>query len=180
MKENLPVAVIEEPPAEVPVKIDPKTAKALQRAAEEKEIQAMRQQFNTRTMRVKTKLLADAGIDVKRWGVQEQGHGRLFYGGENADRIIAAIERDIQQLFSGQNFKAEVVAELRMIQWRFNKHIIEVGQSHLEAAKEVAGKSDTNMHIAFPVGKPVVVAVSSSPANVNDKEKTLTEGSGEP
>src|SRR5574342_224000 len=120
------------------------TRKELEKAAklrEQKEIAQIRQQFNSRTMRVKTKLLAEAGIEIERWGVKRIGHGRIHCAADNADRAIAAIQQDIDRLVADNpSVNPMVLAELRAYQWRFNKQIIEVGQLHLEAAKEVATK----------------------------------------
>lgn len=177
MSEELTVTHSEEPP--VDIEIDKKALAKAAKAAEAKEIARIRQQYNTNTMRVRTSLLAKAGIEVNRWGVKEAGHGMLYFGGDNADRAFAAIEEDIRKLQDGNQPKAaEAIAELRKIQLRFNAQIIQVGQSHLEAAKEVGSRGGaSDMRIAFPAGQPVVVAVSSKPS-VNDKEKALTEGEG--
>jgi|GEM_PF-6494167 hypothetical protein len=173
-KKELPVEIIEQPPAEI--EIDKKALIKARKATEEKEIARIRQQFNTRTMRVKARLLAEAGIEIEKWGVKMIGHGRLHCAGDNADRAVAAIQEDIDRLLTeNPKVNANVIAELRATQLRFNKQIIEVGQSHLEAAKEAGSKGGSNdMRIAFPAGQPVVVAVSPAP-NVNDKEKALTD-----
>lgn len=174
-KKELPVGFVEQPPAEV--EIDKKALVKAAKAREEKEIAQIRQQFNSRTMKVKTRLLAEAGIEVERWGAKKIGHGRIHCAADNADRAIAAIQEDIDRLLTNDpNFNPLVLAELRAYQWRFNKQIIEVGQLHLDAAKEVEGRKASDMRIAFPVGQPMVVAVS--PASVNDKEKALTQGEG--
>jgi len=179
-KKELPVEIIEQPETEVP--IDKKALIKAQKLAEEKEIAKIRQQFNSRTMKVKTRLLAEAGVEIEKWGVKMVGHGRLHCAGDNADKAVTAIQEDIDRLLA-ENPKTNplVIAELRATQLRFNKQIIEVGQSHLEAAKEAGSKGgSSDMRIAFPAGQPVVVAVSSKPVNVNDKEKSLTQGEGEP
>ena len=174
--ELLEVGFPEQPTEEIP--IDKKALVKAAKAAEEKEIARVRQQFNVRTMRVKTKLLADAGVEIEKWGVKNQGHGRLYCAGGIADKAIAAIEEEITRLSTSDAPKAaEVIAHLRMVQWRFNKQIIEVGQSHLEAAKEASSRGgSSDMRIAFPAGQPVVVAVSP----VNATEKALTQGDGAP
>ena len=180
--EPLPVTHVEEPPQEV--EIDKKALAKAAKLAEEKEIAQIRQQFNTRTMKVKTRLLAEAGVEIEKWGVKRIGHGRLHCAADNADRAITAIQDDIDRLTAeGIKQNAEVIAMLRGYQWRFNKQIIEVGQSHLEAAKEASGKQEANMHIAFPAGQPVAVMVSPQKVNggqVNDKEKALTDSAGAP
>lgn len=177
---ELPVTHTDEP--ELPVEIDKKALIKQAKAAEEKEIIRIRQQFNTRTMRVKTKLLSDAGVQIRDWGVKEVGHGRLHYGAENADRAVEAIQRDIDRLVAEDpKGNANVIAELRATQLRFNKQIIEVGKLHLDAAKEVASKGgSSDMRIAFPAGQQIVVAVAPKSPPVNDTEKTLTEGGGGP
>lgn len=141
-KQELPVGFsADAPPQEVAVVPDKKALAKAAKAAEDKEIARIRQQFNTRTMRVKTKLLADAGVEIRNWGVKETGHGMLYFGGDNADRAIAAIEEDVRKVQeSGGQKAAEAIAELRKIQLRFNAQIIQVGQSHLEAAKEAGDK----------------------------------------
>ncbi len=173
-KKELPVGFDAEPSHEVAVLPDKKALAKTARIAEEKEIAKVRQQFNSRTMKIKTKLLADAGVEIERWGAKKIGHGRLHCAGDNADRAIAAIQEDIDRLSKDPNVNPVVLAELRAYQWRFNKQIIEVGQLHLDAAKEAAGKAGSNMRIAFAAGQPMLVAVSPSAQNVNDKEKALT------
>lgn len=174
-KKELPVGFVEHPVAEV--EIDKKALIKAAKAREEKEICQIRQQFSSRTMKVKTRLLAEAGIEVERWGAKRIGHGRIHCAADNADRAIAAIQEDIDRLIAADpKVNPMLLAELRQYQWRFNKQIIEVGQLHLDAAKEAGVKTTSDMRIAFPAGQKMVVAVSSPP--VNDKEKALTEGDG--
>jgi hypothetical protein len=173
-KKELPVQVVEQPTLEI--EIDKKALIKAAKAAEEKEIAKVRQQFNSRTMKIKTRLLAEAGVEIEKWGAKKVGHGRLHCAGDNADRAIAAIQEDIDRLSKDPNVNPLVLAELRAYQWRFNKQIIEVGQLHLDAAKEVAGKASSDMRISFPAGQPVMVAVSPPQQSVNDKEKALTDG----
>jgi len=178
-KKELPVKHVEEPPQEVALIPDKKAEEKAAKAREQKELAQIRQQFNSRTMKVKTRLLAEAGIEIEKWGVKKIGHGRIHCAGDNADKAIAAIQEDIDRLVA-ENPKVNpmVLAELRGYQWRFNKQIIEVGQLHLDAAKEAGTKTTSDMRIAFPAGQPVFVAVSPATVNVNDKEKALTDRSG--
>jgi hypothetical protein len=170
---KLPVAFKQESSQEVAV-VDKKALAKAAKAAEEKEIAKIHQQFNGRVMRVKTRLLAQVGIDIERWGAKKIGHGRLHCAGDNADRAIAAIQEDIDRLLAqNPDTNPAVLAELRAVQWRFNKQIIEVGQLHLDAAKDVAAKG-LNTNISFPAGQQVVVAVT--PPKLSDPEKTLTDG----
>lgn len=183
MAEELPVKFEAEAASLVPVKPDPKELKK----AEDKAIAKLHQQFNGRVMRVKTRLLANAGVEIEKYGIRRIGHGRVFFGGENADGMFSKIEDDIEKFMAADPpVNPEVIAELRTLQLRANRQIIETGKLHLEAAREAAAAGTRGLHMTFPVGQPgqaVKVAVvqegtvqEGQPAlNINDKEKALTE-----
>lgn len=180
LNKELPVLFGTEAQGAVALKPDHKALKK----AEDKAIARMHQQFNGRVMRVKTKLLSEAGVQIEKYGIRRIGHGRVFFGGENADGMFSKIDDDIEKFMAADPpVNPEVITELRTLQLRANRQIIETGKLHLEAAKEAAAAGNRGLQIAFPQGQPgqsvkvAIVQEGEEPKALgNDKEKTLTQG----
>lgn len=155
--------------------------KAALKKAERKQMARVYEQFNGRVMRLKMKLLAKNGAETEKLGVKNMGHGWVNLGGDFADRYIEIVEDQIGRLEQRTPpVDPRAIVELRRLQLHYNKQILETGKLHLEAAKEAAGAAEKGLHIAFPAGQPVKVAVMQdgvpAVADVNDKEKRLTGG----
>lgn len=174
-KETLPVNFESDDQQQVQV-ID----KAALKKAERKQMAKVYEQFNGRVMRLKMRLLAKNGAETEKLGVKHMGHGWVNLGGDFADRYIEIVEDQIGRLEARTPpVDPRAIVELRRLQLNYNKQILETGKLHLEAVKEAAGAAEKGLHIAFPAGQPVKVAIVSDGAalsgGVNDKEKQLTD-----
>ena len=175
MSEELPVTFEEKPAEEVA--IDKKKAKA----AEQKAIAQLFQSFGGKVIRVKMKLLNNAGVDLNKYGLKNIGTGKVFFTGEKAEEGIEKLEADIEAFKKASPaVDPKVIVELRRAQIEYTRLMLETGQSYLEASKEAAPKNPPQVHVAFPAGQAIMVATGKVTESTvgNGTEKHLTNGDG--
>lgn len=172
-KSKMPVRFSEQDPESVPVKPDPKKAKVYKKAAREASAFA---KFGVTVLKIKQKALAELGGLVEDLGVKKVGHGKIMLASDHAEETISMLDDIVHNLMEEDpNANHDKIVTLLQLKREFNRQLIESGQAHMSADKQPVGNHTANsISVAFPVGRPMVVAVG------NQKQPEIEDGSKAP
>lgn len=137
-----------------------KQARAAQRLEEAQGLQLV----GAKVLKIRISVLAKAGEQIAKLGVKHLGYGYLASANDNADNALAECDKLIAGLLAnGGGVDPDVIVSLMQLKLGFNKQIIEVGENHLRADRNIGvAPTGNNLMMPFPAGQSVTVSVNPS------------------
>lgn len=133
------------------------------------------ERMGVKIVKFKTAVAAQLGKHAERLGVKLIGHGKLIVAAEHADSTIDELDSIIQEMMASGDCDKETLLGFFQTKLGFNKQLIEIGESHIDAVRDVGLDSkSSDIRVPFPQGSPLTVAITnqtpSKPEQVEPKK----------
>lgn len=168
MSDNAISVLVKDDPATVAPALTPddsgekalRQAKAAARLEEAKGLQLM----GAKVLKIRISVLAKIGEQIAKLGVKHLGYGYLASANENADNALAECDKFIAGFIANsKGVDPDVIVTLMQLKRDFNKQIIEVGENHIRADRNIGvAPTGNNLMMPFPAGQSVTVSVNPS------------------
>lgn len=164
---HLPVTTLPEPSHPVPIKLDKAALGKLRKRRQDEQLAEAKafQLVGSKILRINNKVLGKIGKEIEQMGVKRVAHGRIASAAENAGMSLVKCDQLIAEMQANNPaLDPNVIVAMMRLQLDFNKQIIETGEAHLVADKQVTtSPAGNNLSIPFPVGQPMFVSVNPIP-----------------
>lgn len=123
--------------------------------------QAM-EEIGSKVLKINTRVLGKAGIEIEKIGVKSLGYGYIASGyGTAGESLVGCDELIAEARAKTPPAPLEAIVELMRLKLLFNAQIITMGELHLKASREAAsGTQSNNLTIPFPPGQAMTVSVA--------------------